>query len=103
MSHRSIVMSLLIAALALAGCGVARDSVSAPSPAPGATTTQPVTSPTTSAAQPTRESFATAVPSATDAPVSRYADLPQSQTAEGYHVLGDLAAPVAMNHYSDFL
>lgn len=60
----------------------------------------------------------TATPAATDVPAtptaapaatapspaaSRYADLPQSRTPEGYHMLGDANAPVAMVMYSDFL
>jgi glucose/arabinose dehydrogenase len=118
MSHRWIVMSLLIAALALAGCGATGNTASAPSPESTAMTQAAAPQPT-AASEPTRESTATAEPTvagspevvATDlpapteaaAPDSPYADLTQSQTPEGYYALGDPDAPVVMNHYSDFL
>jgi hypothetical protein len=43
------------------------------------------------------------VPQGSSEAASAYSDLPQSQTPEGYYVLGDPAAPTIMTHYSDFL
>ncbi len=57
-------------------------------------------------APPASQSTAATTPPATTMPAPaavNYADLPQSSTPEGYHVLGDANAPVAMMVYSDFL
>jgi hypothetical protein len=103
--------ALLMVSL-LAACGSdARPAALAPSQSPAATAPQaaaPATAstlpvatrpaPATAATQPTASTSAdqTATPAADR-------DIPESVTAEGYHVLGRADAPVTLTMYSDFL
>ena len=84
------LLAPLLALLGLVACG---------SGAPAATSSTTV-SPTVSSAAVTDT---TSAPIAGAASASIYVSLPQSQTPEGYYVLGEPDAPVLMEHYSDFL
>jgi predicted small lipoprotein YifL len=101
---------VLLALISLAGCGDAAgpaalapsQSPATPAPQAPTATASPVATrpaPTAVAAQPTALASAdqTAAPSAADR------DIPESVTAEGYHVLGRADAPVTLTMYSDFL
>ncbi len=65
------------------------------------TTTVPTARAPTSSPSPI--AISTSEPDATTAIASKYTDLPQSTTPEGYHMLGQPDAPAIMMHYSDFL
>jgi multidrug efflux pump subunit AcrA (membrane-fusion protein) len=94
----------------LAACGNAAGQAAPPNPSPAAIAPQaavPATAntlpatrpaPATAAAQPTAATSTeqTAAPAANR-------DIPESVTAEGYHVLGRADAPVTLTMYSDFL
>lgn len=90
--------TLLMALFTLAACG---GSGSAPavrvSPAPSSAAASAAPSPSAVAADATTSAASAA------ALTGRYAGIQQSQTAEGYYMLGDPAAPVVLMHYSDFL
>ena len=82
----------------LAACGSdAGPAALAPSQSSAATAPQ-VAAPPTAATQPTAATSTdqTATPAAAR-------DIPESVTAEGYHVLGRADAPVTLTMYSDFL
>jgi hypothetical protein len=86
---RSLV--LLVGVLVLAACGNTERSASL-------TPTAPLAS-----APPSAEGQPSATPTAQNSLAGKYADIPQSQTEQGYYVLGEPDAPVIMTHYSDFL
>jgi protein-disulfide isomerase len=99
-----LALSLLAACGDAAGPAALVPSQSPATPAPQAPTAQasPVATrpaPTAVAAQPTTLASAgqTAAPPAADG------GIPESVTAEGYHVLGSADAPVTLTMYSDFL
>lgn len=56
----------------------------------------------TATPQPTRAATPV-LTSAVPAIESRYTDLQQAQTPEGYHMLGQPDAPITLTHYSDFI
>jgi hypothetical protein len=58
---------------------------------------------TTTTPTPTIGSAASPAPTNASAEPVSYGDLPQSKTSEGYPVLGDVAAPITLTMYSDFL
>ncbi len=86
---RSLV--LLVGVLVLAACGNAERSTSLTPTAPPAS------------APPSAEGQPTATPTAPSNLADKYTDIPQSQTEQGYYVLGEPDASVVMTHYSDFL
>ncbi len=91
-SRYSIILLLGVLVL-LAACGSTNQrpaETSNSKPAPIATMASPAVTESTTSAM-------------TSDHLSTYAGIPQSQTSEGYHVLGDPNAPVVLTHYSDFL
>lgn len=69
----------------------------------GQTAVSPTATPVPATAPPTGQPApAAALPTAPSAAASRYADIPQGVTAEGYQILGDPAAPLTLVMYSDF-
>ena len=85
---RPLRFALVAGYLALVACGSAANTVPAATTAATGLATEPAVQ-TTAAAAPAL-SF-------------DYSTLPQSQTAEGYWVLGEPDAPILMQYYSDFL
>lgn len=97
--HRSIAITLLVSlSLLVTGCASATSDTPA-TPTTAATSTD-VSTPTTAAM-----SISTSTPTApaptTIAPAAPES-VPMSVDADGYHVIGDPAAPVVMTDYSDY-
>lgn len=103
------IMTLLAGGviLGLTACGGSTPATTQPSAsAPGASETIAAIQPSaSSSAAPGATSATTPAAAATQvAQADRpYAALPQSRTSEGYYVLGQADAPVALTFYSDFL
>lgn len=106
---RPIALGLV---LALAACGSATTETPPTGGQPDRTATLPSAESSVASSSASIAGSASAAASAsviapeattTAANRSPYADLAQSQTPEGYQMLGDPSAPVTLMHYSDFL
>ena len=103
--HRSIAITLLVSlSLLVTGCASATSDTAAPLPTAAASSSTPTTV-AVSISTPTTAVMSTSTPTvpppttvASAAPES----VPMSVDADGYHVIGDPAAPVVMTDYSDY-
>ena len=97
--HRSIAITLLVSlSLLVTGCASATSDT--PTTPNTATMSTDVSTPTTAAIS-IRTSTPTAPAPTTIAPAAPES-VPMSVDADGYHVIGDPAAPVVMTDYSDY-
>lgn len=105
-------LAALILSILLVACGPSAQQSAEPQaaqptaqPLPSSPTAAPPTAVPPTAAPPTAEAAPTlaATVAATQAPAAAGGAIPTSRTAEGYHLLGDPAAPVTLVMYSDFL
>ena len=97
--HRSIAITLLVSmALLIAGCASATSD--APTTATTAANSTSASTPTTAAISISTSTPTVPLPT-TVAPAAPES-VPMSVDADGYHVIGDPAAPVVMTDYSDY-
>ncbi len=90
-SIRVLLLSFSIVGLTACGNGSPGSDSTARSPAHPA------------ASRPERSGAASSPSSQPVALATRYDDIAQSKTPEGYYVLGTADAPITIKHYSDFL
>ena len=103
--QRSIAIPLLVSlSLLVVGCASATSDTAAPPPTAVVSSSTPTTV-AVSSSTPTTVVMSTSIPTVplptTVAPVAS-GSVPMSVDADGYHVIGDPAAPVVMTDYSDY-
>ena len=103
--HRFIAITLLVSlSLLVVGCASATSDTPAPPPTAGVSSSTPTTV-AVIISTPTTAVMSTSIPTVplptTAAPVGTES-IPMSVDADGYHVIGDPAAPVVMTDYSDY-
>ena len=99
--HRSIAITLLVSmALLIAGCASTTSDAPATATTAANSTSTSTSTPTTAAIS-IRTSTPT-VPLPTTVAPAAPESVPMSVDADGYHVIGDPAAPVVMTDYSDY-